>query len=74
MKLVRLIKISLTDTYGKGYIDKHLSDALPLQNCLKQGDALSPLLFTFASEYAIRKVQDGGANGMEWNTSASGLY
>jgi hypothetical protein len=35
-----------------------LSDSFPIQNDLKQGDALSPLLFNFASEYAIRKVQE----------------
>jgi hypothetical protein len=29
----------------------------PIRNGLKQGDALSPLLFNFASEYAIRRVQ-----------------
>ena len=29
----------------------------PIRNGLKQGDALSPLLFTFALEYAIRRVQ-----------------
>jgi hypothetical protein len=34
-----------------------LSDTFPLQNGLKQGDALSPLLFNFALECAIRKVQ-----------------
>jgi hypothetical protein len=35
-----------------------LSDSFPIQNGLKQGDALSPLLFNFTLEYAIRKVQE----------------
>jgi hypothetical protein len=30
---------------------------LPIRNDLKQGDALSPLLFNFALECAIRRVQ-----------------
>jgi hypothetical protein len=29
----------------------------PIKNVLKQGDALSPLLFNFALEYTIRRVQ-----------------
>jgi hypothetical protein len=33
-----------------------LSDSFPIQKVLKQGDALSPLLFNFALEYAIRTV------------------
>jgi hypothetical protein len=35
-----------------------LSDSFPIQNGLKKGDALSPILFTFALEYAILKVQE----------------
>jgi hypothetical protein len=34
-----------------------LLDTIPIKNGLKQGDALSPLLFNFALEYAIRRVQ-----------------
>jgi hypothetical protein len=36
----------------------HLSDSFPIQNGLKQEDALSPLLFNFPLEYTIRKVQE----------------
>ena len=34
-----------------------MSDRFTIRNSLKQGDALSPLLFNFALEYAIRRVQ-----------------
>jgi len=34
-----------------------VSDRFPIRNGLKQGDALSPMLFNFALEYAIRRVQ-----------------
>ena len=36
---------------------KHLSEIFPFNNVLKHGDALLPLLFTFALEYAIWRVQ-----------------
>jgi hypothetical protein len=50
LKLVRLIKMCLNETYDKVRIGKHLSDNFPIQNGLKQGDALSPLLLNFALE------------------------
>jgi len=56
-KLVRLIKMCLTETYSTVRVGKNLSDMFPIRNGLKQGDYLSPLLFNFALEYAIRRVQ-----------------
>jgi hypothetical protein len=58
MKLVRLIKMCLNETYNKARIGKLLSEILYIQNGLKQGDALSLLLLNFALEYAIRKVEE----------------
>jgi hypothetical protein len=39
-------------------IGKYQSDKFPTENGLKQEVSLSPQLFNFALEYAIRKVQD----------------
>ena len=38
-------------------VGKNLSDMFPIRIGLKQGDALTPLLFNFALGYAIRRVQ-----------------
>jgi hypothetical protein len=48
VKLVRLIKMCLTQTYSKVHIGKHSSDKFLIENGLKQGDDLLPLLFNYA--------------------------
>jgi len=57
MKLVRLIKMCLNETYSRVLVGKHQSDMFPFTNGLKQADALTPLLFNFALQHAFRTVQ-----------------
>ena len=45
-KFVRLIKMSLTETYSRVRVGKNVCDRFPIRNGLKQGDALSPMYLT----------------------------
>jgi hypothetical protein len=56
MKLVRLIKTCLNET-DKVCIGKYLSETFPIQNGLKQGHALLPLLFSLALEDSIKRTR-----------------
>jgi hypothetical protein len=47
--------LCLNETYTKVLIVKNLSDALPIQNGLTQGYALSPILFNFALQYSFKR-------------------
>jgi hypothetical protein len=57
MKMVRVTKFCLNETYSRIRGGKNLPDMSPIRNVLKQGDALSPLRFNFALEYAVRRFQ-----------------
>ncbi|KAJ9580787.1 hypothetical protein L9F63_024039, partial [Diploptera punctata] len=46
-KLVRLIRMCLNGSKSRVRVGKQFSDTFEIQNGLKQGDALSPLLFIF---------------------------
>jgi hypothetical protein len=57
MKMINLLRVCLNETHSGVRVGKYLSDMFAIKNGFKQGDALLPLLFNFALEYAIRRVQ-----------------
>ena len=57
MNLELQCKMCLNETYSRVQVGKNLSDMFHIRNGLKQGDAISPLLFNCGSDYAIRRVQ-----------------
>jgi hypothetical protein len=63
-KLVRLIKMCLNETYSKVCVGKLLSNKFPIQNGLKQGDAL---LHCFS--ILLQNMPSGKSNKMKlvWN-------
>jgi hypothetical protein len=73
MKLVRVIKMCLHETYGKVRTGKHFSDSFLIQNGLKQGDDFHHWLSNLL--YNIPRNGQGNPSGteFEWDTSAFGL-
>jgi hypothetical protein len=65
---VRNSRMCLNETYSRVQVDKHLFDVFPTRNGFEQGEALSPLLFSFALEYAIRRMHVNQDLEIKWYT------
>jgi hypothetical protein len=56
-RVAKVSKTRLNKPYNRVLVGQRLYDKFPVENGIKQGDALSQLLFNFALEYAIGMVQ-----------------
>lgn len=56
-KLINMTRICMEDTYNIVTYKGRKSDPFQITSGLKQGDALSPLLFNLALEKVVRKVK-----------------
>ena len=65
-KLANLVQVCLKDTRGRVRIGNQMSETFNIHSGLKQGDALSPLLFNLVLEYAIKEMQKSN-DGLQLN-------
>jgi hypothetical protein len=57
MKLLRLIKMCLNETYNRVGIGKNVSVIFHIRNNSTKGDVLTQFLFNYYLDYEIRRVQ-----------------
>lgn len=65
-ELISLTKMYMEETKYQVRVDSILFEAFTVETGLKQGDALSPLLFNLAIEKVVRTMQNAGS-GVAFN-------
>jgi len=71
-KLISLTKVCMNGTKYQVRVDNVLSEEFQVVTGLKQGDALSPLLFNIALEKAVRSIQRDN-HGIDIGTNKIGI-
>jgi len=65
-KLVQLVRICLSDPISRVRVGNNMSDSFEVRNGLKQGDALSPLLFLCVRICDSRNKKGQKGTNIEW--------
>jgi sorting nexin-29 len=61
MKIIKMIKLCKSKTYSREKFGNELSMAFKIKSGLRQGDAMSPILFNMALESVVREMLNGEA-------------
>jgi len=73
VKLLRLIKMCLNETYSTVPIGSHVSDMFPFKNGLKKEDAYHQC-YQLCLEYTITRVQANQGLEIKWYISTPRLH
>jgi hypothetical protein len=60
-KLIKLIEISILETFVKVRVGNIITDPILVKSGLRQGDAVSPILFNIVVEKVIRELRFNSA-------------
>jgi hypothetical protein len=63
-KLIRMVKICMLDSRCKVKFNSAISEEFTVNTGVRQGDALSPVLFNIASELVIRRITQNKPQGL----------
>lgn len=70
MKIIKMVKLCNSKTYSKVKFGSELSMAFEIKSGLRQGDAMSSVLFNMALESVVREM----SNGEAWSLDRGMLF
>jgi len=61
LKIIKMVQLCNSETYSKVKLGNEVSMAFEIKSGLRQGDAMSPILFNMALESVVREMSNGDA-------------